>query len=161
MKILIISDTHRHNENLEIVLKRVRPIDMLIHLGDVEGSEEYIEYLADCTVVMLAGNNDFFSKSPKELIINIGKYNALLAHGHLYNVGFGVERILKKAKEKTIDIVMFGHTHTPEITWHSGLVLLNPGSLSYPRQKNKNPSYIIMDIDGKGEAHYTLNYLNH
>ena len=32
MKILIVSDTHRHNKNLETVLKKVSPIDCLIHL---------------------------------------------------------------------------------------------------------------------------------
>lgn len=31
MKVLIVSDTHKHNENLEEVLKKVKPIDMLVH----------------------------------------------------------------------------------------------------------------------------------
>lgn len=160
MKILIISDTHRHNENLESVLKKVSPIDMLIHLGDIEGTEDYIEYLVDCPVHMIAGNNDFFSKSPKELTIKIGKYNVLLTHGHLYNVSFGIEYIFNKAKERSLDIVMYGHTHSPVITRRDGIVLLNPGSLSYPRQQGRIPSFIIMEIDGKDEAHYTINYLN-
>ncbi|MBQ3583637.1 MAG: metallophosphoesterase family protein, partial [Lachnospiraceae bacterium] len=42
MKILIISDTHRHEENLERVLEKERNIDLLIHLGDIEGAEDYI-----------------------------------------------------------------------------------------------------------------------
>ena len=37
MRILIVSDTHRHEENLEIVLQREKNLDMLIHLGDSEG----------------------------------------------------------------------------------------------------------------------------
>ena len=41
MKVLIVSDTHKHNENLEEVLKKVKPIDMLIHCGDAEGAETY------------------------------------------------------------------------------------------------------------------------
>ena len=39
MKILVVSDTHRHNENLLTVLKKIGHIDLLIHLGDSEGSE--------------------------------------------------------------------------------------------------------------------------
>ena len=39
MKILIVSDTHRKNENLKKVLDREPPFDMMIHLGDAEGSE--------------------------------------------------------------------------------------------------------------------------
>ena len=37
MKILIVSDTHKSHKNLDKVLEIVKPIDMLIHLGDVEG----------------------------------------------------------------------------------------------------------------------------
>ena len=40
MKILIVSDTHRNVKTLEEVIKKVMPIDMLIHLGDVEGKED-------------------------------------------------------------------------------------------------------------------------
>ena len=39
MKILIVSDTHRKDENLKQVIARSGPLDMLIHLGDAEGSE--------------------------------------------------------------------------------------------------------------------------
>ena len=42
MKILIVSDTHGREENLRKALEKTGPIDRLIHLGDVEGSEEYI-----------------------------------------------------------------------------------------------------------------------
>ena len=42
MRVLIISDTHRKHENLLKVLERVEPIDLLIHLGDAEGYEDYI-----------------------------------------------------------------------------------------------------------------------
>ena len=38
MKVLIVSDTHRKNENFLKVLERVAPIDMLVHCGDIEGS---------------------------------------------------------------------------------------------------------------------------
>ena len=46
MKVLIVSDTHRKHKNLETVMERVQPIDLLIHLGDAEGSEDYIAELA-------------------------------------------------------------------------------------------------------------------
>lgn len=37
MRILIVSDTHRRDENLKEVIRRTGPLDMLIHLGDAEG----------------------------------------------------------------------------------------------------------------------------
>ncbi len=39
MKVLIVSDTHGRDENLEIAINREAPFDMLVHCGDVEGRE--------------------------------------------------------------------------------------------------------------------------
>ena len=54
---------------------------------------------------------------------------------------------------------MFGHTHQPYLHYADKLTVLNPGSISYPRQDGRKPSYIMMEIDREGEAHYTINYL--
>ena len=40
MRVLIISDTHGHLENLKRVVKKIRKVDYCIHCGDVEGDEE-------------------------------------------------------------------------------------------------------------------------
>ena len=45
MKILIVSDTHGRLENLERVIEMTKPIDALIHLGDVEGQETAVSQL--------------------------------------------------------------------------------------------------------------------
>lgn len=47
MKILIVSDTHRKDGNLQWVMEKEKPFDMLIHLGDAEGSEQYIAHWAE------------------------------------------------------------------------------------------------------------------
>ncbi len=52
MKVLIVSDTHGRDENLEIAINREAPFDMLVHCGDVEGREFYIEALAECPAVL-------------------------------------------------------------------------------------------------------------
>ncbi len=56
MKILIVSDTHGRDNNLKELLLRVKPRDMLIHLGDFEGSQEKIEKMAGCETHIIAGN---------------------------------------------------------------------------------------------------------
>lgn len=159
MKILIVSDTHAQNKNLERVLERVGKIDMMIHLGDVEGSEMHIEDIADCPIHMIAGNNDFFSDLEKEEEFDIGGYHIFITHGHQYYVSMGTERIKQEALERKADIVMFGHTHKPIIDRGEDLITINPGSISYPRQEGRKESYIIMEIDNKGEAHFTLNFV--
>lgn len=159
MKILIVSDTHRKHENLKVVLERVQPVDLLIHLGDAEGEEDYIGELAGCPMEIVAGNNDFFSSLPREKEIQLGKYHVLITHGHYYYVNAGIADIERDAAARDFDIVMFGHTHRPLIDYANRIIALNPGSLSYPRQEGKRPSYILMDIDKEGEASFEINYL--
>ncbi|MCI6675494.1 MAG: metallophosphoesterase [Clostridiales bacterium] len=160
MRVLIVSDTHRQHESLKKVLKKEENIDMLIHLGDVEGYEEYIKELAGCPVEMVAGNNDFFSSLDKEKEIHIGRYKVLLTHGHYYYVSMETSVIKMEAYSRGCDIVMYGHTHKPVVEYDLGIIALNPGSLSYPRQKNRKPSYIIMEIDEKGNARFAIHYLD-
>lgn len=159
MKILIVSDTHGHEENLEIVLEKTGPIDRLIHLGDVEGQEDYIAAAADCPVHMVAGNNDFFSDLPREEEFMLGKHHVLITHGHYYGVSMETDRLKEEARARGADIVMYGHTHRPEIDEEENLTVLNPGSLSYPRQWGRKPSYIIMEMNQAGEIGYTISYL--
>lgn len=159
MKILIVSDTHRHDANLVTVIKKVSPIDRLIHLGDAEGSEDYIRQIAECPVNIVSGNNDFFCDLPREEEFMIGKYRVMITHGHYYYVSLDMQEIKRQAVTRGIDIVMFGHTHKPYLEKDGGITILNPGSLSYPRQEGHKPSYIIMDVDRDGETHFTVNYL--
>ena len=159
MKILIVSDTHGHERNLKKVIEKVGQTDLFIHLGDIEGHEDYIEALADCPVHMVSGNNDFFSDLPREEEFQLGRYRVLITHGHYYGVFVGTDRLKEEARSRNIDIVMYGHTHRPEIDIDDHVTVLNPGSLSYPRQWGRKPSYMLMEIDREGEAHYTINYI--
>lgn len=59
MKILIVSDTHGRHQALDRALEEVGKIDMFIHLGDVEGGEDYLEAVVECEKHIIRGNNDF------------------------------------------------------------------------------------------------------
>ena len=159
MKILIVSDTHGRDENLKKVVEMTKPFDCLIHLGDVEGSENYIRRMVPCPVRIVSGNNDFFSDLPREIEFEIGEYKALMTHGHYYYVSLNTEELRRQARTRGKDIVMFGHTHKPYLDIQEDLTVLNPGSLSYPRQEGRRPSYIWMEIDEEGKAHYEIRYL--
>ncbi len=159
MKILIVSDTHRKDANLEKVLAVEGPVDRLIHLGDAEESEGSIQAMADCPVDIVCGNNDYLGNMPKEKEIRLGKYNVLLTHGHYYYVSLDTKMLAREARARGFDIAMYGHTHRPRIEDKNGLVLLNPGSLSYPRQEGKEPSYIIMEIGEDGNAKFEMKYI--
>lgn len=160
MRILIVSDTHKKHSNLKEIIRRAGHIDLMIHLGDSEGYEDYIAELAGCPLEIVAGNNDFFSDLEREKELEIGKYKILITHGHYYYVAMGVEDLKKEAVGRGMDVVMFGHTHRPLLDYSRGIVTLNPGSVSYPRQDGRKPSYALMEIDEKGEAHFSIQYLS-
>lgn len=159
MRVLVISDTHGSEENLGRVLESERPYGTVIHLGDIEGAEGFIEHTAGCPLEAVRGNNDYFSTLPEEKIIVIGGKRILITHGHYYYVAAGVERLIKEAQGRDVDMVMFGHTHRPLIRHEGSLTVVNPGSLSYPRQEGHKPSYAIVEIGEKGETEVFLKYL--
>ena len=163
MKILIVSDTHRRDENLRAVIRKESPFDMMIHLGDTEGSEVYFrDWIQNdaCEIHVVRGNNDFFSQTEREKEIMIGERRAILTHGHMYGVSMGTEILADEARARDMDIAMYGHTHKPYLEKaEDGLVVLNPGSLSYPRQSGRNPSYMVMEVDSNGHANYQICYV--
>lgn len=158
MRILVISDSHGRNDDIEGVLEQVGPIDAMIHCGDVERGDTYIRSLVDCPVYMIAGNNDWNLDLPGELLIEIEGYKILVVHGHQFYVYSGVQYLRSYAHELGVDVVMYGHTHQPFIEIEEDLTILNPGSLSYPRQPGRKPTFLIMEIDDEGEAHYAHGY---
>ena len=159
MKILIVSDTHGRHANLEEVLEREGAIDLLLHLGDVEGEEHYIESIIDCPCHIIAGNNDMFSYLSKEKEIRVGKYQVWMTHGHNYYVSMSTQKLRDAARARSVDIVMYGHTHKPYIDTESSPIVINPGSISYPRQEGRKPSYIVMHIGADNQAKFEIKYL--
>lgn len=156
MRILIVSDTHGRNANLIEALDKCGKIDMLIHCGDLECPKENIEYLAECPVIAVKGNNDFFLKAEREEVFWMEEYKIMVAHGHTYNVSLGVDMLVDEALSRGVNIVMYGHTHRPHLEIRDDITIINPGSLSYPRQEGRNYTYVIMEIDKFGKANYKL-----
>lgn len=161
MKALIVSDTHGMNDNLIKVIKKVGPVDLLIHAGDAHGAEDIMREMAGCGVKVVLGNNDFCYDLKYEEEFDFDGYHVLLTHGHKYSVYYGTDRLFYIGKERGADIVIYGHTHVPSLEYDNDFHMwcVNPGSLSLPRQEGRKPSYAIMETDRQGEVHFTINYL--
>ena len=159
MRVLIVSDTHGNDRNFERVLMRTYPVDRIFHLGDMEGSETYLEDISPCPIHMVRGNNDFFSPAPTEQVVEVEGHRVFMTHGHRYGVAFGLEKLKEAAKARQCDLVFYGHTHRPMIETEDGVTIINPGSLTYPRQKDRKASYIIMEINGNGETDFAIDYV--
>lgn len=157
MKVLIVSDTHRKNDNYFKAVELQKP-DLVIHCGDAEGSEYVLSEAVDCPVQIVLGNNDFFSYLPRELDLKIGSFKVWVTHGHNYYVSMGNQILKQEAAARGADIVLYGHTHRPVVDMGGGVIAVNPGSLSYPRQEGRRPSYVVMEAEGK-DVHFKIEYL--
>lgn len=163
MRVLIVSDTHRHGENFYKALEEAGSVSLVIHCGDVEGQEYEFEAAVreavGCPLVIAAGNNDYFSDLKNDVEVQIGPYKALVTHGHNYYISMDNEFLKREAKARGYKMVFYGHTHRPAVDDKKGILAVNPGSLSYPRQAGRKPSYAVMEIDEKGKVEVEIRYL--
>lgn len=157
MKVLVVSDTHGHEQNFEKVLKKIGMPDCVLHLGDSEGGEDYMQELLDCPLYLVAGNCDFFCQYPRTKILELEGCRILMTHGHYYYVNMGTKDLVQAAKTNDCQAALFGHTHKPLADESEpGLLVLNPGSLSFPRQEGRRPSYALLEIKAGKIANYEL-----
>jgi hypothetical protein len=150
-KILVVSDSHGNNTNLrkaiEVFGTRGEQLERLIHLGDMQVPLEEIQRLADCPVEAVRGNCDFAPELPAVKLLPIGGELALITHGHRYNCRMGTAQMKELARENGAGLVLFGHTHEPLMELDSDVKVLNPGSISLPRQDGHRPTYLVITIE--------------
>lgn len=155
MKFLIVSDSHGRHSNLKSVIETVGRIDGMFHLGDIEGGLDDILELIDYPFWGVKGNNDFGSILDSEKIVSIGGHKIFMTHGHRYPLLWSTKALADAGKERGCDIVMFGHTHVPYLQETDGVWLVNPGSISQPRQSPRVPTYLLMEIDEQQRLHFS------
>lgn len=131
MKIGVIGDSHQGFQNIKSSLKHFDGVEFIIHTGDNYEDKEFIQRNYNVKVIAVKGNCDYIGD--EEVVIKINGYNFFICHGHNYNVKHHLTDLIKKAKAQRADVAIFGHTHIPYNRMEGSLLLLNPGSLSYPR----------------------------
>lgn len=144
-KILVMSDTHGNKRNIARAVSQFSDIDCIIHLGDNVRDAEYVRRLAKKKVYSVKGNCDIASTKKSELIINMRGKKILALHGHRQGVKYSLLRLSLYARQKGVDIALFGHTHVPAERLYEGVYLYNPGSLGDPR--GRKPTVGIISID--------------
>ncbi len=150
MKILILSDTHHSLHTSKKIIEDLKDkIEIIIHLGDHYDDGLALQKLHPDKKFYLVNGNCDFNHGDDELTISIYGKKILLTHGHLHDVKWDYVHLSYFADEIEADIVMFGHTHKPEIIYHGERILFNPGSPSLPRGY-KVPTYGMIEITENG-----------
>lgn len=141
-KILIMSDTHGRTDNILEVIELEKP-DFVIHAGDYCVPVEFIKNNTDYFV---CGNNDFDGNEIE--IFTIEGIKFFLTHSDAYFFDRN-NKIYKEAKKIDASIAIVGHTHVEQIEWIDDLLIINPGSLSFPRNLSRTKTYAILLVENK------------
>lgn len=169
MKLLLISDTHGQTKRLKQTIQRhEKEVDLILHAGDSELEDQNPIFQK---ITSVAGNCDFPSEQkPKERVIEKEGEIIFLSHGHQAQVNFGLLSLDLLAAEKGAQIVVYGHTHVPFVQYDENIdrLIINPGSLEFPRNLPARASYAIVETTSKqheifwysvtGEEKQTLTY---
>ncbi len=71
----------------------------------------------------------------------------MLTHGHQYAGIDSIGNMSEMARANDVQIVVCGHTHIPHMEKRGDVWVVNPGSISQPRQPGHQPSYLVMNIE--------------
>ena len=144
MKILLVSDSHSDYQALDQLANKYPNMDLYLHAGDSEQDEFSIK-----PFISVRGNCDHYYDFPNFLVIPSPAGNIYVQH---------TPYISKSViNEHNAKIVIHGHTHVRRKEMKNGILFINPGAISYARDKF-NGSYAIIEIDNKNieVTFYTL-----
>lgn len=147
MIVAILGDTHlpRGSRSLpEECVTRLRAADLILHTGD-HSSTASLEALRALgpRVETVFGNADepaLRETLPKELVVEAGVERIGLVH--IPGPRVGREGRLR-ARFPGCAVVVYGHTHVPEVVLHEGVWLLNPGS---PTERRRSPNHTMIEL---------------
>lgn len=166
MKIAVISDSHGSLAAWEKAEKYFAGTDMVLHAGDIlyHGARnplpagyntialtERINEAVGKSYNLLAvqGNVDSLVDNwvlpyplPGYAVYEHNGFRIVLYHGHQHET---IEERLAFACSFGAGLLIFGHTHLPLLEERDNVILLNPGSISLPKQEPAVPSMAIID----------------
>jgi putative phosphoesterase len=156
LRIGLISDTHGIVEPAFRALDLMGSLDLLVHAGDHYHDASAIAARVDFPVHAVVGNCDSRLEGPEEKILELDGMRIYITHGHKYNVKISLLRLYHRAVEVRAAVAVYGHTHVSGYCHtpyegcpdSGGLLLINPGSVSKPRNGDKYSFGLLEITDG-------------
>ena len=173
-KIGVISDTHSAGSGRDLpvkILDALRGVDLILHCGDLEciGVLDYLEEVAP--LLGVRGYEDPLEDGDRLAMttrvvkiegVSIGMIHDIQWPGPkiptspdgtdlVLPEGNGRDIMARKFKEP-VEVVLYGDTHEELITHWDGVMIMNPGSPTYPGRRHKRGvlgTIGILEIDGE------------
>jgi len=130
------------------VIEKAGTVDLWLHAGDYSYDADFIRKVTGLPVWTVAGNCDGRAKDKPHEVIELEGHRIWLTHGHRDRVKhWGSEALLAQSFNYGADIVVYGHTHRPDIFRSTGVLIVNPGSPSEPRSEPFG-TFAVIEIQG-------------
>ena len=129
-RILVVSDSHGAVDKLDQILAAQPQARIVFHLGDGARDLDYIIHkYPNKYFHRIAGNCDFSSGLPTEIVDEIEGNRFFACHGHTLFVKHGTGALIEAASNEKASVALYGHTHRQDTTYVDGLLIFNPGSV--------------------------------
>ena len=131
MKVGVISDTHVPGAARSLppaVFELFSGVELILHAGDIVEQLVLDELAGIDPVEAVAGNmdgNELRLRLPARKVLMLGRFTVGLSHGK-YRIDMQKEMIRKEFGD--VDLIVYGHSHTPAWERAFGVWFLNPGS---------------------------------
>ena len=171
MRVGVISDTHNPSVGLEPppeVAIAFQGVDVILHAGDIylPSCLDWLEKIAPVYAVEM-GADAHFKEDPRVLNKTrvvylaghaIGLTHDLLVPGMVQEItehnplskhfpqDANFSTALETVFDAAVDIAIFGHTHYPIVEEFRGILMVNPGSPSLPKQLRRLGQVAVMEL---------------
>lgn len=151
MKVLVISDTHGNISHVEDILERTIPLGVkaVLHCGDYITDARIIgKRYPELEIYGVHGNCDIGFGAAYSEVVTLEGVNIFMTHGHRYSVKWeDYEDLYIDAVAHEAQLAICGHSHVAYLERREECTLLNPGSITQPRD-GFGPSYAVLDLEG-------------
>lgn len=168
MRKIVVSDIHGSIDSVEHLLDAMKfhHIHQVLALGDFlyhgprnpipehYAPKEVIAVLNTLSIQAVRGNCDAevdqmmlnFPIMDTVKYLQVGNKQCAMTHGHIISPDHPVENA---------DMILFGHVHLPIAKKEKDLIILNPGSITLPKENNPR-TYAVLD-----DHSFTIYTLDH
>ncbi|WP_035074681.1 YfcE family phosphodiesterase [Maridesulfovibrio zosterae] len=159
MKIAVISDTHLREPNkrlTEVFNTHLADTDLLLHCGDLVSFSVWQFFCQHPNFHAALGNCDEWQLSDYLQALQSVSFHGLkigIAHG--WGSRSQVSLNVVQSFGTGYDLVCYGHTHIRDWSIVRGVQMLNPGSLTSPRD-DLPPSVAIVSVDDEENMECTF-----
>lgn len=117
-----------------------------------------------CAIEQLSARQlDQLCTLPHPLELELGGRRIQLCHGSPWDIDQyiyqdGESKLLERCASPDFDVVVLGHTHHPLLKQVGGCVLVNPGSVGQPRNRQPGASWALLDTGSCEVRHFVEPY---